>query len=343
MFERNIYDYYGLYCDSQCRLGFYDGFRTETDQYMLFPKQQLASTEEEMLYYSEYLRSIGDTTVLQLVPTKLNKNSGFIDGQDVYVFKIPNQEERTVLDLQNDFEYGEHLAIIHHYGKQANVNRKQFDYFGQWPNLWKRRLEQLEEWYFQVSNEGPQTTIDEMFLYTYPYYMGITENAIQYVVDANLDDRSSEYEVGTICHRRFHQQTWLPLSDRGGIVKCPSEFVFDHPCRDIAEWIRSKRIELLQQRNSELLDPFLEGYGQHEQLTSYAWRLMYARLLFPVHYFETIEDYYRSQIREERLEIGQNFGQLLDHEKENELFLQVFQEKVKLPRMSGRTPRIDWV
>ena len=83
-------------------------------------------------------------------------------------------------------------------------------------------------------------------------------------------DRSSEYEVGTICHRRFHQQTWLPLSDRGGIVKCPSEFVFDHPCSDIAEWIRSKRIELLQQRNSELLDPFLEGYGQHEQLTSYA-------------------------------------------------------------------------
>ena len=60
---------------------------------------------------------------------------------------------------------------------------------------------------------------------------------------------------------------------------------------------------------------------------------MYARLLFPVHYFETIEDYYRSQIREERLEIGQNFGQLLDHEKENELFLQVFQEKVKLPRL----------
>ncbi|WP_413378660.1 spore coat putative kinase YutH [Alkalihalobacillus sp. 1P02AB] len=343
MFERNIYDYYGIYCDSRTRFGHYDGFQTETEQYLLFPKEHLASTEEEMIYYSEYLRSLGDSTVLQLVPTKLKKNSGFIDGQDVYLFKLPNQDERTGLEINNDYERGEHLAIVHHYGKQTSQNRKQYDYFGQWPNLWQQRLEQLEEWYFQVNYEGPQTIVDEAFLYTYPYYMGITENAIQYAVDAGLDDRTSEMEQGTLCHRRFTEETWLTLSERGGIVKCPTEFVFDHPCRDLAEWIRSKRFSLFDQRNGGLIEPFLEGYTQYNPLTSYSWRLMYARLLFPVHYFETIEDYYRSQIREEKFQIGQRFTQLLEHEKDNETFLQVFQENIKMPRTTGRTPRIDWI
>ncbi|KYG33541.1 spore coat putative kinase YutH [Alkalihalobacillus trypoxylicola] len=342
MFERNIYDYYGLYCGSRKQYSQYEGFETESEQYLLLPKNKLASTEEEMIYYSEYLRSIGDATVLQLIPTKNKKNHGFIDGQDVYLFKLPNQEERVGLEITNEYERGEHLAIVHYHGKKAGQNQKKFEYFGQWPMLWQKRLEQLEEWYFQVLYEGPQTMVDEAFLYTYPYYMGLSENAIQYAVDAGLDDRSIEVEQGTITHRRFTDETWLSQSERGGIVKSPTEFLFDHPCRDIAEWIRSKRFQLLDNRQNTF-ESFLDGYNQYEALTTFSWRLMYSRLLFPVHYYEAIENYYRSQLNEDKHTHGQVFTGMLNDENKNEHFLQLFQETIKVPQTANRTPRVDWV
>ncbi len=82
----------------------------------------------------------------------------------------------------------------------------------------------------QLLHERPQSEVDEAFLFTFPYFMGLTENAIQYAVDARIDERSSAYEQGTICHRRFTERTWLVPSERGNILKCPTDFIYDHRC-----------------------------------------------------------------------------------------------------------------
>ncbi|WP_088103979.1 spore coat putative kinase YutH [Halalkalibacter urbisdiaboli] len=339
MFERNIYDYYHLYCDSRFTIGEYEGFQAGGMSYLLLPKEECASNEQEMLKYAEYLRSIGDTSVLELQPTVYQSHVGLVDGQDVYVCALPVNDNRQAFRVNTDDEKGAHLAAIHYYGKQMPVHQKTFDYYGQWHNLWQKRLEQLEDWYQQVLAQGPQTIVDESFLFTYPYFMGLTENAIQYVVDANYDDRGKEQEKGTICHRRFTDQTWLTLSENGDIVKKPTEFVYDHSCRDIAEWIRSHRAS---QDWREILS-FLEGYEQYEPLSTYGWRLTYARLLFPLHYFETIESYYRTQLPERKQFYGEQFMALLENEIENERFLEFFSERIRLPRTRGMTPSIDWI
>ncbi|GAE33275.1 spore coat putative kinase YutH [Halalkalibacter akibai] len=347
MFERNLYDVYGIYCESRFSIGEYEGFAAEGTSYILLPKEECMLSEEEMLTYTEYMRQIGDTSILQPIDTLYKRKSGLIDGQEVYVCPLPNDEKRdqhAVFRFQSAAEKGAHLAAVHHYGKQLSYTRKGYDFFGQWPKLWETRLEQLEGWYQQVAYQKPQSYVDEAFLFSYPYYMGLTENAIQYVVDATLDDRSLEQEKPTICHRRFNDRTWIVLSEAGDIVKKPTAFVYDHPCRDLAEWVRDQHWTETP-FSWEKIESFIRGYEQYETLTTYSWKLLYARLLFPLHYFETIEDYYRSQLREEKIKYGQSFMNLLEHEHKNEHFLKEFARRILLSRGvgSGQVPPIDWL
>ncbi|MBP3949903.1 spore coat putative kinase YutH [Bacillus suaedae] len=343
MFERNLYDVYGLYCEERFSLGGYEGFRTGNQSYLLLPKEESMLDEQDMITFTEYLRSVGDTSVLEPINTKFNKRVALIDGQEVYVCALPEQRAETHFYLNSLEEKGAHLATVHYYGKQMKYE-KEYEYFGQWAHLWEARLEQLEGWYQQVLFQGPQTDVDQAFLFTYPYFMGLTENAIQYAVDATLDDSTRDQEVPTICHRRYTDRTWIPISEQGSIVKKPTEWLYDHPCRDIAEWIRDQRRvkDVFPWQN---LDSFLRGYEQYEPLTSFSWRLLYARLLFPLHYFETIENYYKSQIHEEKAESRFEFLKLLDDEKKNEQFLKEFAANYLVSRQTEgeQIPRISWL
>lgn len=345
MFERNVYDVYGLYCDSRFTLGEYEGFQAGGQSYLLLPKEESMLNEQEMMAFTNYLRSVGDSSVLEPITTVRKQKSGLIDGQEVYVCLLPDNFQNEQTRLNHTAEKGAHLATIHYYGKQMPYEKRGYEFFGQWHKLWETRLEQLEGWYQQILYETPQSYVDEAFLFSYPYYMGLTENAIQYVVDAMMDDPGREYEKPTICHRRFNDRTWLVLSENGDIVKRPTEFVYDHPCRDLAEWIREHRLgESVS--SWEEIGEFLKGYEEYDQLTTYSWRLLYARLLFPLHYFEAIEHYYRSQIREAKEEAAQAFFHLLEQENRNEQFLKEFAEGVLASKgavPSNQIPPIEWL
>ncbi len=346
MFERNIYDMYGLYCDSRISIGDYEGFQAGNRSYVLLPKEELLLPERDMLSIIDYLHAIGDTSVLQPLPTMQRYSSALIDGQYVYVCPLPasNEIRSKFMNVTDTAEWGGQLANFHQNGKQLLEGNRNHDFFGQWHQLWIRRLEQLEGWYEQVLYEGPQTSVDEAFLFSFPYYMGLTENAIQYVVDTMIDDTDAYRERPTICHRRFTDRTWLILSEHGEIVKRPTEFIYDHPSRDLAEWIRNRKNEGSFYSLNDI-QRFLEAYEQFEPLTAYFWRMLYARLLFPLHYYETIEHYYRSQVKEIRNEAGDEFFRLLKNEPKNEQFLKVFGEQVlsETRFTQERLPMVDWL
>ena len=346
LFERNVYDVYGLYCESRFSIGEYEGFESGGKSYLLLPKEESMLNEQEMLAFTTYMRSVGDVSVLEPMMTLHQQRSGLIDGQECYLCVLPDKTElhqiRSV--LRNEEERGSHLATIHYYGKQMPYTSRTYDFFGQWPKLWEQRLEQLEGWYQQLLYEGPRSYVDEAFLFSYPYYMGLTENAIQYVVDAGLDDLTRESEKPTICHRRFTDQAWLVISEGGESVKRPTEFVYDHACRDITEWIRDQHIKG-DEFSWETVSSFINGYESYEKLSTYSWRLLYARLLFPLHYFEAVEDYYRSQIVEEKEEHANYFFHLLESEQSNEQFLREFRERFLMQKGTGlsRIPSVEWL
>ncbi|TWI60103.1 spore coat putative kinase YutH [Halalkalibacter nanhaiisediminis] len=344
MFERNLYDIYGLYCESRFALGDYESFQAGGQSYILLPKEELSSSEQEMMAFADYLHSVGDSSVLRPMMTLHKQPSGLIDGQNVYVCPLPNDMRYGQTRIEHGAEKGKHLAMIHYYGTQMPYEKRKYDFFGQWHKLWETRLEQLEGWYQQILYESPQSYVDEAFLFSYPYYMGLTENAIQYVVDAMLDDPGRAEEKPTICHRRFTDKTWLVLSEQGEIVKRPTEFIYDHPCRDLAEWIREYQLNE-KSFSWQDIDLFLREYEQYEPLTTFSWRLLYARLLFPLHYFETIEHYYRSQVKEEKVEAGQAFFRLLKQEKQNERFLKEFAVGVLSSKAiaPNQIPPVEWL
>lgn len=342
MFERTIYDAYGLYCEGRFLLDGYDGFYTSNQAYLLLPKEECLINEEEMLHFTNYLRSIGDLSVLEPIMTKYNKRIALVEGQEVYVVLLPT-EHSSLIRIRSEEERGEHLAHLHLYGKRFPYQRK-YDFFGQWPKIWELRLEQLESWYQQVLYEGPQSEIDQAFLFTYPYFMGLTENAIQYAVDATFDDPSRDQEKPTIVHRHFAENTWMKVSQDGAVVKRPTEWLFDHPCRDIAEWLRDQRM-----RNKlfpwDKADQLIHGYEQVDLLSTYSRRLLYARLLFPLHYFEAIESFYSAQVKEDRMHRGQQFMQLLMNEANNEQFLKEFASYYLYSRaeLVARIPTLEWL
>ncbi|MDQ0206602.1 spore coat putative kinase YutH [Alkalicoccobacillus murimartini] len=344
MFERNIYDSYRLYSEKRFTLDGYECFEAGGQAYILFPKDESASAETDMMTFVSFLRGAGDTTVPELIPTVHGANVGLIEGTEMYLCQLPAPNQVRLQPLpRHGREMGEHLASWHHFGRQVQSRVSQQELFGQWGRIWTTRLEQLEDWYEQLYMQGPQTIVDETFLTTYPYFMGLSENAIQYVVDTNLDGAGDEYQAGTLCHRRFSDKAWISLSSYGGMIKPPTAFVFDHPARDLAEWMRGRRQQLSDDRSWKEAHDFLEGYQQHQSISANSWRLMYARLLYPVHYFELIEDYYRCQIPIEQQKLGQSFLRLIEDEKVNETFLHRFAQERHLPNTPTGFPKVDWL
>ena len=65
---------------------------------------------------------------------------------------------------------------------------KKISRIGQWKNLWEKRIDQMEKVWKGMMQHEPVNEFDRMFFESFPYYMAIAENAIQYLVDTELDD-----------------------------------------------------------------------------------------------------------------------------------------------------------
>ncbi|PAE97596.1 spore coat putative kinase YutH [Shouchella clausii] len=341
MLERNLYDQYKLYCDERFTVGPYEGFRANNQAYIILPKDECMAEEVEMMAFCDFMRQAGDESVLELVPSRVNQSSALIDGVESYVFKVPAFNEFRGVRIQSDWDLGEQLYTWHKRGQQGRQHWKKASFIP-WQELWATRLEQLEDWYQVIVNQGPQTTTDEAFLCTYPYFMGMTENAIQFAVDTQLDVKKELHDEPTICHRRFGETSWLYMSERGHIVKPPTAFLYDHPARDLAEWVRENRPLEEPRQNWERIASFCGGYEEWQVLTPYTWQMMYARLIFPLHYFEVIENYYQAQLPHEQREYGKQFQQLLDRETSNADFLGELADEAKLSRYP-QMPLLDWL
>ena len=67
-----------------------------------------------------------------------------------------------------------------------------------------KRLDQLEKfWQSQVMNH-PSDVFDQLFIESFPYYLGVAENAIQYVVDTEMDDTPQLTDAKNNLPRTIH-------------------------------------------------------------------------------------------------------------------------------------------
>ncbi|MBM7648545.1 spore coat protein YutH [Bacillus ectoiniformans] len=333
-----------------------DGKSLLEKHFQLQPEQVVVEGSDTRYLKQDFIYSIIDVTKVEqdflldyyhmskhLIDQGDRRVSAFVKSKDEKFLVTEDKQEFVV--LQNKYRksgqyssIAKELAMVHKRGRTLTEEVKAVNYLGLWRSQWEKRVDDLEKRVMNIIQQPPYEPFDTLVAEVFPYYMGLAENAIQYVADTEMDDQPLLSDYGTVCHRSFHEKAWGNQTN----WRNPFDLVFDHAGRDLSEWIRSSYWDrtLFYQSN---LQNFLQDYQQIEKLSPFSWRLIYARLLFPSHFFDCVDQYFSSasmhvkKVNEDRLK------GYVQKTREYERFLGSFYEMVQVPVRSLKIPEIIWL
>ncbi|MDY0393174.1 hypothetical protein ACFSMW_00235 [Virgibacillus halophilus] len=174
---------------------------------------------------------------------------------------------------------GSTLACFHQASEGYSFMPQEISSYGQWGNLWTNKLTMFEQHAEKAAQQYP-SDFYRLVMDILPYVIGRSENAIQYMKETESDPRYHQGDRGVIGFRRFSADAFTP-------VIWPHELVYDHPCRDIAEYLRTS---FLYSSNDRECREFLEDYQSVRRLSVFGMRMLYARLIFPADLFDCLEE-----------------------------------------------------
>ena len=333
MLQKLLEKEYGIVADEPIHLGPYEGVRGSG---WIFLSAKTNNLEEEYLtelgQIAEHMRNYGDNHVPLFLQTKDEKLIAEWEKVNYCVLAIQS------ITRQEKMKYGRKLAKFHERGRRVPFAIERSSRIGQWKELWEKRLEQMEKVWNGLLFQNPTDEFERMFIESFPYYLGLTENAIQYLVDTEIDDEPTDADGGTVCHERFSYRSWG--SDY--YIKNPFDWVFDHRSRDLAEWTRERYFH-----NSQTYAPdlrrFFDEYQSIAPLSSFSWKLLYSRILFPLHYFECVERYYMTPSEQEKRQLEEQLNKMLKQSREYEQFLGGFYGMVGAPVRKLKLTIPEWL
>ncbi|NRD76399.1 spore coat protein YutH [Bacillus sp. BRMEA1] len=334
MLQKMLETQYGITAQEQIKLDRFDALTGNGWLYII--SKPLGREEEdltELEKISRHLRDYGDQNAPMFLQSK--------DGKFVTTWE---QTQYCVLanrkvEQQKRMKLGRKLARFHERGRQVPFQVERSSRIGQWKGLWEKRLEQMEKVWNGLLFQTPENEFEQLFIESFPYYMGLTENAIQYLVDTEIDIEPSETDNGTVCHERFNQKTW---ASNPYFIKNPFDWVFDHRSRDLAEWTRERYFHNNQTYDVDVKG-FFDEYQSISPLSPFSWRLLYSRLIFPLHYFECIENYYSTQSEQGRKLLEEQLGKIIRQSSEYEKFLAGFYPVSGAPIHLLNLPQLEWL
>lgn len=331
MIERDLYEQYRLNGSKFIKYRNFHAFYENGNLYIIVPIPQIEREELlELKQMSDYLQFQKEDRIAHFVPTVTSQEViGYINGESMALFKLPNINRR---DFISD---GEDLARFHKMGRYYPYPPKKATRLGLWKTLWENRLDQLEEWWGRKIQGLPENRFEKLFFETFPYYLGVSENAIQYVADCMWEDTRKEAQMGTICYVKYKPQTDLEK------VIFPTDLIYDHPTRDLAEWIRHKYVTGADMQE---ISSFLNRYEKIMPLTAVSYRLLFGRLLFPLSYFEAVEGYYSASSEKRKMRYEKQFLKVLDQAEDYERFLSAFSKNIGgVSERNLQIPKIEWL
>ncbi|WP_077297584.1 hypothetical protein [Virgibacillus pantothenticus] len=224
---------------------------------------------------------------------------------------------------------GSMLAQFHQMGSQYSYEPKAISSYGQWKQLWIDKVSWMEQT-LEKAAQKKATPYYRLVMDVLPYIIGLSENAIQYIGESDQELRFQESDQGTIAFRRYMDQLQQP-------VMWPMELVYDHPARDIAEFLRQA---FLQQNPQAAVTHFLREYQTIRPVSVFFWRLVYARLLFPIHLYDCLE---RNLLAEQKDDGVEQLEELLRLQARYEANLSRFFEWAELDCDLLQIPVLHWL
>ncbi|MCD8511038.1 MAG: spore coat protein YutH [Bacillus sp. (in: Bacteria)] len=293
LLEKVLYDRYGIYTNAITNIGRDYLVFSEGEMYLVRPiDRNIKGNLGDMVAMWELLLYYGETNMAGFVKNKEGKRQLIpVDDKEAVVLSVPGLNE----GMMEHESLGRRLAQFHQLGRFYKPDKNKE--FTPWKDRWERRLDQLESWFVHIMKKKRKTPIDEEFCLTFPYFMGVTENAIQYLTDIVIDyPQAAVNQYLTICHNRFKESTWLTVEEgNSSRVKVPTDFIYDHFTRDLGEYIRYLWLEYgWTDKCREEINDFLNDYESIYPLSSAEQMQLIGRLMFPSHYFDHIERYYET-------------------------------------------------
>ncbi|MCD5325158.1 MULTISPECIES: spore coat putative kinase YutH [Pontibacillus] len=321
-----LHQQYQVYLGKEIQENGLFGYEGNDGYYFLIPYEEGMDDEVfEQRSISEFIRNQGTPQIGLPLFTTEGKLYTNVDGQNYMFVQVP-------WGATSDSN-GRWLTTLHEAGNQYPYQPQHISRYGQWKSLWEDKVDAWFEQYKVQWNERPCSSMRRLFIETFPYVEGLSECAIQYLQESEQDWRYESNDQGTFTFQRLHpsmmsQTIW------------PHTLVYDHPARDLAEWIRYSLLENGNQAYPPIRS-MLDEYESTRPLSVFSWRLIYARLIYPVHLFDVLERTLSAGEREQN-DLEQEYRGLLQKQDQYEKQLKEFFNGVHIDYKRLRIPILDW-
>lgn len=320
-FRNVLSTHYHIQAEDKIWLDDREGYSQDNDYYFttILANREIIHMEQAALAY--FLMESGYRNISLPITNQNGEWFTSLDDHSVMVLRVKELKQEDRLSK------GEALANFHEIGASYQYQPREISSYGQWKNLWIQKLTAYESKIEQEAINHPsdyyRTVMDVL-----PYIIGISENAIQYVQETDQEHRFSGGDQGTIAFSRYRNHLDKP-------VLWLDQIVYDHPARDLAEAIRSM---FLQNEDEAVIASFLNDYQMIRPLSVFSWRLIYARLIFPIHLFDSLDKGFSN-----RDQADQGIIELLDKQTDYEKKLRNFFQNAGISHETWSIPVLHWL
>lgn len=270
-------NYYSLQVNESITMNGNSGYKNNEYSYFIIRAHNNKAIQMEQIVLAHYLYEVGYQQVALPIQNKEGEWVTPYSDNHYIVVQVKSMMNSSVNKL------GVSLAQFHDLTTAYPYEPESISSYGQWKGLWIDKLTQMET-NIEATAKERSSNYFRMMMDLLPYLIGISENAIQYMQETEQEQRFDLGDQATITFFRFDKNTI-------DSVIWPSEIFYDHPVRDIAEYIR----KVLLNNDDKVVDQamsFIDDYQEVRLLSPFSFRLLYARLLFPVHIFDPIATHF---------------------------------------------------
>lgn len=264
--------HYAIQVDGKQMIEQREGYQRENNIYFTISARNKETILMEQAALAYFLREQG--IFLVAYPIK-NTNGEWFTNYANNIWMVIVLESLSNLD---EFRIGEHLGNMHYIGSQFQYEPKAISSYGIWKKLWEDKLTFFEEELTRQAKDTSSSTYWREVMDILPYLVGMSENAIQYLRESEKEQRILQTDQGTVAFTRWN----LPEKR----IVWTDELVYDHPARDVTEYIR---YAFLNNQSEAGINSFLNDYQSYQPLSIFAWRMIFARLCFPIHLYDFLE------------------------------------------------------
>lgn len=263
---KNIIEfYYNIKINKLHSKNDYYFFNINNNSFIFKPYYKDTRTAESIYYLNNILR--GQIKLDNIIPNKYNNAITTIENTPYILIQTSNNKIIT-------------LPIISYISntKINNNNIKELER-NNWEILWSNKIDYYE---IQINeNKKKYPLIRESF----DYFIGMSENAISYLVNTKLETKPTIYDNKVPSHNNLSSSLYDP-----------SNIILDHKARDVAEYIK---YSFWNNNNNIFIE--LDEYFRHNYYSIYGIRVLYSRILYPSFYFDIYDQIINGKKEEKEL------------------------------------------